>query len=232
MNSWFLSRRNCLLGRKGQRRKENSSCNSKHFWVFVLFFFFNSINKACNEVLSSFLLLLLLFVCFFLFHHNYSFISKGLKSWDLISGFWDQGGSSTCHRIKEKGTDVQVDFWAFQRWFLEHPQDTWQMALGTRISSRDEHTHMELELAMLWQKSELLWTDSSVFLMGENDQCDKIRGPCFFQKRLPPHRTVFTHARKDWRTFGHSLYPQSVDRTPWEGKTCKTFKENSDLPGS
>lgn len=72
MNSWFLSRRNCLQRRKGRWGKKI------HLAIWSnLFFSKNSINGVCREVLSS----------LFCFYHNYSFTSMAVRTWKLIPGF-------------------------------------------------------------------------------------------------------------------------------------------------
>ena len=60
----------------------------------------------------------------------------------------------------------------------------------------------------------------------------KIRGLWFFQEKLPPPRTSLHSCQEGLGViWSHSSCPRSVDSsTAWDGKTRKTFKENSDLP--
>ena len=108
----------------------------------IMFSFFNSINRACNEILSS----------FFLFCHNYSLNFGGTEVLGLAFWILNWESPSTCHRIREKETKIQVG--------LLSPSSTvllsTHMALGTTLSTRNEQTNIVLELAMLWQESELL----------------------------------------------------------------------------
>lgn len=138
INSWFLSRRNCLHGRKGRWGKKTHLT----IWSNYVFFFFNSINRACNEILSS----------FFLFCHNYSLNFGGTEVLGLAIWILTWERPSTCHRIREKETNIQVGFLSPSSTVLLSTH----MALGTRVNTRNEQTNIVLELAMLWQKSELL----------------------------------------------------------------------------
>lgn len=97
--------------KKRQKRKENSSCIWSNF-------FFNSINRACNEILSSFLL----------FRHNYSLNFGGTEVLRLAFWILSWGSPSPCHRIREKETNIQVG--------LLSPSGT--VLLSTRLSTRNE----------------------------------------------------------------------------------------------
>ena len=112
INSWFLSRRNCLHGRKGRRGKKT------HLAIWSNFFLKDSINRACNEILSS----------FFLFCHNYSLNFGGTEVLGLAFWILSWESPSPCHRIREKETNIQVGLFS--------PSST--VLLSTRLSTRNE----------------------------------------------------------------------------------------------
>lgn len=88
--------------------------------------------------------------------------------------------------------------------------------------------HRDRSLNYCRQVAALCWWTKMTDMTGS-----KIRGLWFFPEKCPHLGPAFTRARKDWGSFGHSLCPWSVDSsTAWDGKTRKTFKENSDLPGN
>lgn len=137
INSWFLSRRNCLHGRKGRWGKKT------HLTIWSNYvFFLNSINRACNEILSS----------FFLFCNNYSLNFGGTEVLGLAFWILNWESPSTCHRIREKKSKIRVGLLSPSSAVLLSTH----MALGATLSTRNEQTNIVLELAMLWQESELL----------------------------------------------------------------------------
>lgn len=96
INSRFLSRRNCLHGRKGKRGKKT------HLAIWSNFFFFkDSINRACNEILSSF---------FSSFAVILLLILEALRSWDLPSGFWTEKVQAPATELERKRLTFRWDF--------------------------------------------------------------------------------------------------------------------------